>query len=378
MQTLVSSVVKMLESVPGIFTPEAIADFDTAARRVLQHTAAALDLRARSGCTRRCHGDLHLGNIVMWHGKPTLFDALEFDEALATIDPLYDLAFLLMDLDFRRHRRAANIVLNRYLWHSTSDLNLSGLRALPLFLGLRAAIRAGVAAERAVQQSSPSDNGDAAVARAYLRTASSYLTPQAARLVAIGGLSGTGKTTLARSLACHIDPAPGAVHLRSDLERKLLYGVSETTRLSVDSYSADASHKVYEILKTKTRAVLEAGHSVVLDAVHARAEERQQIEAIASKLGVRFAGLWLIAEPQHLLDRVSRRQADASDATPEVVCEQLKWDVEQLTCGWTKIEASGSADRTLEQALKVLHFDKAESTASGSIKADTDDAQPRT
>jgi aminoglycoside phosphotransferase family enzyme len=89
---------------------------------------------------RRCHGDLHLNNIVLWRGRPVLFDAIEFDEELATIDTLYDLAFLLMDLSRRRQRPAGNLVLNRYLWRSGADLDFRGLQALPLFLGLRAAI----------------------------------------------------------------------------------------------------------------------------------------------------------------------------------------------------------------------------------------------
>src|SRR5204863_9018046 len=125
--------------------------FAHAAQRQLSRATAILDERARSGCVRRCHGDLHLGNIVLWDGRPVLFDAIEFDEAIATVDTLYDLAFLLMDLDRYRQRRAANIVLNRYLWRDGDDPSLRGLQALPLFLGVRAGVRAMVTAERAAQ-----------------------------------------------------------------------------------------------------------------------------------------------------------------------------------------------------------------------------------
>src|SRR4029079_4405546 len=118
----------------------------------LRRAAAVLDQRARSGCVRRCHGDLHLGNIVLWGGRPVLFDAIEFDEAIATVDTLYDLAFLLMDLDRHRQRSAANLVLTRYLWCAGENLPLRGLQALPLFLACRAGIRGMVTADRAAQK----------------------------------------------------------------------------------------------------------------------------------------------------------------------------------------------------------------------------------
>src|SRR5204863_6249263 len=125
--------------------------FSHAVRWQLGLASAILDERARSRCVRRCHGDLHLGNIVLWGGRPLLFDAIEFDETIATVDTLYDLAFLLMDLDRHGQRRAANIVLNRYLWRDGDDPSLRGLQALPLFLGVRAGVRAMVTAERAAQ-----------------------------------------------------------------------------------------------------------------------------------------------------------------------------------------------------------------------------------
>src|SRR5690606_6393217 len=117
----------------------------------IQHAraAAVLDQRAAQGFVRRCHGDLHLGNIVMWDGRPTLFDAIEFDEELATIDTLYDLAFLLMDLDHRRLRPAPHLVLSLNLWRLQEESDLDGLAALPVSPGLRAGVRGLVIAERA-------------------------------------------------------------------------------------------------------------------------------------------------------------------------------------------------------------------------------------
>ncbi|MFZ1102219.1 MAG: phosphotransferase, partial [Hyphomicrobiaceae bacterium] len=152
LERIVASVSATLVDLAEAFSAGGLAAFRTRIGAQMRRAAAVLDRRASAGCVRRCHGDLHLNNIVLWQGRPVLFDALEFDEELATIDTLYDLAFLLMDLDRRGRRADANAVLNRYLWRSGSDLDLEGLRALPLLLGLRSAIRAMVTAERAGQE----------------------------------------------------------------------------------------------------------------------------------------------------------------------------------------------------------------------------------
>ena len=160
-------------------------------RRVL------LEERRRAGRVRHCHGDLHLGNIVMLEGRPVLFDCLEFDEALASTDTLYDLAFLLMDLQHQGLPTLAQRLLNGYLDVTWDD---AGLALLPLFFACRAAIRAkvlGFAATAAAGSAVPA----AGEARDYLERALGYLNPPPARLVAIGGVSGTGKSTLARRLA---------------------------------------------------------------------------------------------------------------------------------------------------------------------------------
>ncbi len=180
--------------------------------------------RGRTGYVRRCHGDLHLRNIVLLGDEPTLFDAVEFDDAIATGDVLYDLSFLLMDLWERGLKSEANLVLNRYLWGS-DEAQIPGLAALPLFLSVRAAIRAKVVAASLPHLSGKERETRAAEARQYFEAAEYFLEPQAPRVVAIGGLSGTGKTTLAAAIAPHLGRPPGAIHLRSDIERKLLAGV---------------------------------------------------------------------------------------------------------------------------------------------------------
>jgi uncharacterized protein len=333
---------------------ERIGDLAARLQRQVDRAAAILDARAAHGFVRRCHGDLHLANIVLHHGQPTLYDAIEFDEALATIDTLYDLAFLLMDLDFQGQRPAANVVLNRYLYCSGEQLDLSGLAALPLFLALRAAIRALVTSDRAAQQAGQGRDHDLEGARRYLKAARNYARPAAPELVVVGGLSGTGKTTLAAALAPWLGAAPGAVHLRSDLERKMLAGVGELERLPTTAYTPEARQRVYKNLHEKAASVLRAEHSVIIDAVYDKEEQRREIEALAGSLNTPLLGLWLRADAATLMARVAARHNDASDATPDVVQRQLTAGVGPLSARWTPLDAGNNATETLEAAMSAI------------------------
>jgi predicted kinase len=298
------------------------------------------------------HGDLHLDNIVLWQGQPVLFDAIEFDETIATTDTLYDLAFLLMDLERRGRRLSANRVLNRYLWRARSDLDLEGLAAMPLLLGLRAGVRALVAADKVSLSGGDAEAGKRAEGQDYLAAAVCFLDPAKPRIVAVGGLSGTGKSTLAAALSPHVGPSPGAVHLRSDVERKAMLGVEETHRLGPEAYTAEANDRVYAELLRKARLAAAAGHGVVVDAVFARAEERAAFERMAAEIGVPFRGLWLTAPREVLLARVGARIGDASDATPDVVKRQLAGDVGAMS--WAAVDAGGDAAQTLAAARRAL------------------------
>jgi predicted kinase len=225
---------------------------------------------------------------------------------------------------------------------------------MPLFLACRAGIRAMVTADRAAQEQPEAAERDHERARAYLRLALAYLTPAAPRLVAVGGLSGTGKTTLATSLAPQLGPAPGAVHLRSDLERKSLFGVGETDRLPAHSYTPETSVQVYAILLRKARSALAAGHCVIADAVYSTPGERSAIEALATELGVPFQGLWMTAAPETMTARIAARRDDASDATPGVVQQQLGWEIGALSPAWTRLDAGGGTEDVLRRAELAL------------------------
>ena len=328
-----------LSRYPDLFGPAEIADLVAAARAVLSSQAERLERRRRAGWVRRCHGDLHLRNVCLVEGKPTLFDAVEFSESFACIDVFYDLAFLLMDLWHRSLKAEANRALNRYLWWCD---DLDGLGALPLFLSCRAAIRAHVAAAaRAGASGDCGDDPQGNEARAYLGLARTCLETPARCLIAIGGLSGSGKSTVARLLAPEVGGVPGALVLQSDVVRKRLFGVQPEDRLPNGAYSATVGKRTYALLRDQARAALAAGASVIVDAVHARAEERHAIEAMATEAGVPFFGFWLEAPKRTLRNRVARRGRTVSDATVEVVERQRRYVIGEMS--WRRVESHGEA-----------------------------------
>ncbi len=318
----------------------------------LRQAASRLDARRAAGLVRRCHGDLHLGNIVMIDGQPRLFDAIEFDETLATIDVLYDLAFLLMDLRHRGYAEAANAVMNSWLAHCDEARHHADIDLLAPMMSLRALIRAMVLMDLAVQQQGQTRVGTTVQAAAYVHTAASCLRPASPVLVAVGGLSGSGKTTLAAALAARLAPAAGMVHLRSDVERKVMAGVDEFTRLPPGAYTREPSRQVYERLYHRAALALKASWPVIVDAVFARPEERAAIEAVAHDAGVPFIGLWLQATPDVLRQRIAARRHDASDASVAVLEKQLAHDLGDIT--WRRISAEGAPEEVLQRALAAL------------------------
>jgi hypothetical protein len=329
----------------GCFAATDIDDLNGASLSAFSRIREVLERRGRQGHVRLCHGDLHLANIVVIEGKPVLFDAIEFDPEIASVDVVYDLAFPLMD--FIRYGRpsAANGLLNRYLAITSVD-NLDVVAALPLFMSLRAAIRAKVLLAR-VGRGHHDEPEIVQAARAYFELAHLTIRPPAPTLVAIGGLSGTGKSILARALAPGVTPHPGAIVLRTDVLRKQFFRVNETDRLPGSAYQPEATEQIYETLVRRASLILCQGHSVVADAVFAHEGERNAIRDAALKLNIRFVGLFLEADLSTRLSRVGRREPDASDATPEIAEFQETYNIGALD--WAVIDASGTPEQTLKQ-----------------------------
>jgi aminoglycoside phosphotransferase family enzyme/predicted kinase len=308
--------------------------------RAFDAIAPWLAQRACEGFVRRAHGDLHLGNLCLWQGRPVPFDALEFDEAMATIDVGYDLAFLLMDLDQRVSRAVANRVLNRYVAR-TADAALT--RGLPVFLSLRAMVRAHVEAKR----------GNADIGARYLSAAVSYLRVKPAAVVAIGGLPASGKSTLARALASELGNAPGALVLRSDEIRKRRYDAAPEERLPQSAYSDAASEAVLAELAALAGTCARGGHVAIADATFIDQRHRRAIKAVAKAACVPFVGLWLEAPLACLEARIAARGLDASDATIAVLRAMSQHD---LGAGdWLAIDATDatSAWRHARQAVRI-------------------------
>ena len=340
-----------LGDLPDLFPSKSGSAFGHALIAAFDQAEPLLLRRGAQGQVRHCHGDLHLGNLVLIGGAPILFDAIEFDEAIATSDILYDLAFLLMDLCERGLRIDANRLMNRYLSLSTDEsLQIEGLAALPVFLSMRAAIRAKVLAALLRLERNKVKVQDEA--RAYFDAAVRFLAPAPPVLVAIGGLSGSGKTSLAESIAPWLGRAPGALHIRSDVERKRLFAMVETARLPQDAYRPEVSSKVHARLHDLAEGALRAGQAVVVDATHLRLEERAAVAALAVRIGVPFLGIWLEAPIDVLRQRVTGRHGDASDATATVVAAQAKEVLGILE--WPRLDSSQPLEILKTTALGLV------------------------
>jgi aminoglycoside phosphotransferase family enzyme/predicted kinase len=336
-----------------VFSAAEIEALARAGRADYQRTHPLLVARGGRGLVRRIHGDLHLGNIVLIDDRPVLFDAIEFSPLIASGDVLYDLAFLLMDLVERGLGGPANIVFNRYLLCTQRPEDLDALAALPFFLSMRAAIRAKVTAAR-LEQAEPEKQAEIRRnARKYLEWAQRFIEPSPPMLVAIGGLSGTGKSALAGALAPSLAPAPGAVVLRTDVERKALFGKAETETLPREAYEAAITARVYESVVQKARRVIAAGHSAIVDAVFAKPQERVAVERAAASLDVPFRGLFLQTALAKRIDRIGSRDRGASDADATVAQAQENYDLGDLT--WPCIDASGTPKETLARANEAVN-----------------------
>lgn len=275
--------------------------------------------RKREGWVRECHGDLHLGNIAWVDERPLIFDCIEFNPALRFIDVVSEIAFLTMDLMHRGHADLAWRFLNRWLEH-TGDYG--GLAALAFYQVYRAMVRAKVDFIRAGQGDAPA----APAAMDYLRLAGQLTRPRRSALLLMHGVTGCGKTTLSQQILETL----GAVRLRSDVERKRLFGLGpleDSSRIPGGIYTEEASRRTFERIDAQCRGLLAAGHLVIADATFLRRQHREPLLRTAQALGVPWFILSLKTDASVLRERVSRRaraRTDASEATLAVLEKQLQ------------------------------------------------------
>ncbi len=281
--------------------------------------------RRRGGFVRECHGDAHLANMVLRDGRVVPFDCLEFNDNLRWIDVINEVAFTVMDLADRGQPAYAHRYLNGYLEH-TGDYE--GLMLLRFYQVYRALVRAKVAAIRLRQPGlSDADRGQIGENyRGYIELAGRYTRPTRPVLMIAHGLSGTGKTTLTQALVERL----GAVRLRSDVERKRLHGLAATARsgsaLNTGLYTAEAGARTYDRLADLARAIIDAGHTAILDATFLRRAQRDRLRALAQELRAPFLILAFEASASTLRERVTIREqagVDASEAGLAVLEHQL-------------------------------------------------------
>lgn len=336
----------------GFATSHVFAETDVHAlaiafRKAWEDIAPLMNEREAAGKVRLCHGDLHLRNIFMGDAGPRMFDCIDFNDRIATVDVLYDLAFLLMDLWHRGFHAFANAVMNRYFDLTGED---AGFRLLPFFMAVRAAVRAHVTGTQIEEDADP-DGALTRSAKGYFDFAQELLHPHSPRLVVIGGLSGSGKSTLADALAPRLGSAPGARILESDRLRKAMFGLRLNERLPPEAYRPEISTRVYNALCEKAGVILAGGGQVLVDAVYDTEEHRDAIEAVATRLGVPFTGIWLDTAPEALKSRIKARPQGASDATVEVLERQMERDRGMIH--WHQLDSSTTLDELVGEAERL-------------------------
>lgn len=308
-----------------------------ALERELTKVSPLIEARRRRGWVRRGHGDLHLGNICVFQGKVTPFDALEFDPALATADVIYDIAFLLMDLRARGRDDLASVAMNHY-WDSLGP-DEDALALLPFFMALRAAVRMAVCVEA----------GALVDAARYRSLGLELLRSGKPILLAIGGLSGAGKSTLARAIAPELPGACGARVLRTDALRKSEAQLGDGDRLDPEAYQHQGRARIYRLLAARAHEALRARSSIVADGTFQEDTARAAIEGAAHE--AEFMAVWLEAPAQTRIVRVERRRGDVSDATPEIALQQV--EPAHLGDTWLRVDASGATD-TMARVRQLL------------------------
>jgi len=273
--------------------------------------------RIKNNRIRECHGDLHLRNICLWHEKIFLFDCIEFNEQFRFVDVMYDVAFTVMDLEARQRIDLANVFLNTYV-EQTGDWD--GLQVLPLYLSRQAYVRAKVNSLLLddLSVSNAAKEEAATTAADYYQLAWQYTKPRLGQLILMSGLSGSGKSTIARQLARKL----GAIHIRSDAVRKHLAGIELTKRGEANIYTAEMSQKTYSRLLELGIMLARQGFPVILDAKYD--QQHLRLDAIAQAQFHQLS-LYIVhctAPLEVLHDRLSSRTGDISDATTDLLGAQ--------------------------------------------------------
>lgn len=275
--------------------------------------------RQAQGKIRECHGDLHLKNICYWHRQIQLFDRIEFNEPFRFVDVMYDIAFTVMDLTAKGRPDWGNLFLNTYL-EQTGDWE--GVQVLPFYLSRQAYVRAKVTSMLLDDPDiAEQDKQDAlAIAQAYYHLAWKYTQPQLGQILIMSGLSGSGKTRLARRLAAQLK----AIHLRSDAVRKQLAGIPLHQRGNVDLYRPEMTTQTYDRLLALGLSLSSQGFTVILDARYPCRDQRQTVITAAQAQQIPLRIIYCQASLNTLQARLLERKHDISDATADLLAQQQR------------------------------------------------------
>ena len=295
----------------------------------------------QSEFVKHLHGDLHLKNICIFENKITMFDGIEFNDEYACSDVWADFAFLLMDLKYRDYRKLAVHARNQYL-ERTDDFG--GLALLALYIAYRACVRAKVNC-LSIDKSLPEENLVSSAVK-HLEIAEGELKATKPMVFAIGGIPGSGKTTIGKALSQELD----LVHVRSDVVRKHLLKIGLLEKASKETYTEEFSKTVYLETLSRAQLALEAGYSVLIDATFCEDSQRKIVEDFADKHGLDFTGLWCDVSVEIAQERISRRTNDASDANIEVLKAFLKKDYGSID--WNKIDATQEVDSSVKSFVE--------------------------
>ncbi len=332
----------------ALLAPDLVARLRIRLHEELVRHTPRLNARAQAGRIRHGHGDLHLGNIILIDGEAMPFDCLEYDAELATVDVLFDLAYLLMDLWGHGMQRAANDVFNRFL--DMSPIDEDGIALMPLFMAVRAASRAHTLAMEGAAAGSSALIGQA---HSRLLLAHAVLDARPLRLVAVGGMPSSDKAHVVRAMAEAVGRAPGARVINHEIFRKRMSGVAANMPMPVMTYAPESMDAISHEIATVAGKCVADGHSVVVDSAFARIEERAAIEEVARQSNVGFAGMWVEQRSGNRLQR--GRRATASDlGANSAMAMQTQSSLAELA-HWRSLSAERSLDHMLSEARSTLH-----------------------
>ncbi|WP_373186701.1 AAA family ATPase [Halopseudomonas sp.] len=298
------------------------------AHSTFQRLIPQLSQRKAEGFIRECHGDIYLDNVTLIDGEVTLFDGIEFNDAFRWIDVMSDVAFMAMDLEDRGLNHLAQRFVNGYLEH-TGDYE--GLALLDYYKAYRAMVRGKVALLRLTQDGVSEEERQEVLARyhSYASLAERYTHVPLRFGILTQGVAGSGKSTIALHLVEHL----GAIRLRSDTERKRLFGKADSGKLNAGLYAPELSEKTYARLAYLATRVLAAGYPVIVDAAHLKLAQRDILRQAVENQGAPCLILQCTAAVETLQERISKRQAegkDPSDANMKVALHQLE-QMEELS-----------------------------------------------